>query len=108
MRATGAGVLLTIGFILGAAGAAMAQVTDRQMTDQQATVLHLSQTAERSVLRDLLRIELRVEETGADPLAIQSVINRRMAAALDRTQSTPGRGPPRVADYAREGYAAVP
>ncbi len=32
------------------------------------TVLHLSQTAERSVIRDLLRIELRVEETGAMPL----------------------------------------
>jgi uncharacterized protein len=78
-------LLLTIGFILCAAGAAMAQVTD-----QQTTVLHLSQTAERSVLRDVLRIELRVEETAADPLAIQSVINRRMAAALDRAHQVQG------------------
>jgi uncharacterized protein len=54
------------------------------------TVLHLSQTAERMVLRDLLRIDLRVEETGADPLAVQSSINRRMAAALDRAHQVQG------------------
>jgi uncharacterized protein len=85
MRAAGAGVLLTIGFIVGAAGPALAQ-----STDQQTTVLHLSQTTERSVLRDLLRIELRVEEAGADPLIIQSAINRRMAAALDRAHQVQG------------------
>ena len=34
-----------------------------QDADQRATVLHLSQTAERSVVRDLLRIELKAEET---------------------------------------------
>jgi len=84
MKATGAGFLLTIGFILGVACTALAQA------DQQTMVLHLSQTAERSVLRDLLRIELRVEETGADPLAIQSAINRRMAAALDRARQLQG------------------
>jgi len=61
-----------------------------QATDQKVTVLHLSQTAERGVLRDLLRIELRVEETGADPLTIQSAINRRMAAALDRAHHVQG------------------
>ena len=61
-----------------------------QATDQQTTVLHLSQTAERNVLRDLLRIDLRVEETGADPLTIQSAINRRMAAALDRAHQVQG------------------
>jgi len=82
MKAAGAGFLLAIGFI---SGTPLAQVTD-----QQATVLHLSQTAERSVLRDLLRIELRVEETGADPLIIQSAINRRMAAALDRAHQVQG------------------
>jgi len=42
------------------------------------------------VLRDLLRIDLRVEETGADPLAIQTAINRRMAAALDRAHQVQG------------------
>jgi uncharacterized protein len=82
MRVAGACFLLTLGFITGAPLA--------QVADQQTTVLHLSQTAERSVLRDVLRIELRVEETGADPLAIQSVINRRMAAALDRAHQVQG------------------
>jgi len=61
-----------------------------QPADQQATVLHLSQTAERKVVRDLLHVELRAEETGADPLAIQSAINRRMAAALDRAHQVQG------------------
>ena len=85
MRATNAGRLLAIGLFLCAAGAALAQPAEQQMT-----VLHLSQTAERSVLRDLLRIDLRVEETGADPLTIQSSINRRMATALDRAHQVQG------------------
>jgi predicted secreted protein len=85
MSALRAGLLVAIGLVLGAAGEARAQAAD-----QQTTVLHLSQTAERMVLRDLLRIDLRVEETGADPLAIQTAINRRMAAALDRAHQVQG------------------
>jgi len=85
MRAFGAAFLLAASFILYAAGSALAQPAEQQMT-----VLHLSQTAERSVLRDLLRIDLRVEETGADPLTIQSSVNRRMAAALDRAHQVQG------------------
>ena len=85
MRAPSVGFLLTTGFILCWAGTVMAQGTE-----QQTTVLHLNQTAERMVLRDLLRIDLRVEETGADPLAIQTAINRRMAAALDRAHQVQG------------------
>jgi predicted secreted protein len=77
--------LFAIASILCAATPALAQAIDQQMT-----VLHLNQTAERSVLRDLLRIDLRVEETGADSLAIQSAINRRMAAALDRAHQAQG------------------
>jgi uncharacterized protein len=84
MRAIGAGFLLAIGFVL------LAGTTLAQPADQQMTVLHLSQTAEQSVVRDLLRIDLRVEETGADPLAIQSSINRRMTAALERTHQVQG------------------
>jgi len=61
-----------------------------QDADLRATVLHLSQTAERTVGRDLLRVELRVEETGADPRAVQAAINRRMAAALDRARQAQG------------------
>jgi predicted secreted protein len=54
------------------------------------TVLHVSQTAERSVVRDLLRIELRVDATGADPRTVQSAINRRMAGALERARQAQG------------------
>jgi uncharacterized protein len=54
------------------------------------TVLHLSETADRAVVRDLLRIELRVEATGADPQTVQSEINQRMAAALDRARQVQG------------------
>ena len=61
-----------------------------QDAEQRMTVLHLSQTAERSVIRDLLRIELRVEETGADARSVQTAINRRMAAALDRARQVQG------------------
>ena len=85
MKATGIGFLLAVGLILCTAGGTLAQPADQQMT-----VLHLNQTAERSVLRDLLRIDLRVEETGTDPLAIQTAINRRMAAALDRAHQVQG------------------
>ena len=85
MRAGSGGFLLAAGLILFWAASAMAQGAE-----PQTTVLHLSQTAERNVLRDLLRIDLRVEEAGADPLAIQSAINRRMAAALDRAHQVQG------------------
>jgi predicted secreted protein len=61
-----------------------------QDAEQRMTVLHLSQTAERSVIRDLLHIELRVEETGADARSVQAAINRRMAAALDRARQVQG------------------
>jgi predicted secreted protein len=61
-----------------------------QDADQRATVLHLSETAERTVTRDVLRVELRVEETGVDPRTVQSAINRRMAAALGRAHQVQG------------------
>jgi predicted secreted protein len=53
------------------------------------TVLHLSETAEKMVRRDRLRVELRVEATGANPRSIQADINRRMAAALERVRAVP-------------------
>jgi predicted secreted protein len=78
-------VLLAIAFALRLCAPALAQDGARQMT-----VLHLNQAAERTVLRDLLRIELRVEETGADARTVQTAVNRRMAAALDRARNVQG------------------
>ena len=46
-----------------------------QEANRQATVLHLSETAGRPVTRDLLRVELRVEETGTVPQSVQAAIN---------------------------------
>ena len=77
--------LILFGCALGAPPPALAQDAD-----QRTTVLHLSQTAERKVARDVLRVELRAEETGADPRIVQSAINRRMAAALDRARQAEG------------------
>ena len=53
-------------------------------------MLHLSQSAERKIVRDLLRAELRVEETAPDPRTVQSAINRRMATALDGAKQAQG------------------
>jgi predicted secreted protein len=78
-------VLFAIAVALFASAHALAQDAEQRMT-----VLHLSQTAERSVIRDLLRIELRVEETGPDARSVQGAINRRMAAALDRARQVQG------------------
>jgi predicted secreted protein len=78
-------VLFAIAVALFASAHALAQDAEQRMT-----VLHLSQTAERSVIRDLLRIELRVEETGPDTRSVQGAINRRMAAALDRARQVQG------------------
>jgi len=79
--------LIAIALALLASAPALADEDD---AEKQTTKLHLSQTAESSVVRDLLRVDLRVEETGADPLAIQTAINRRMAAALDRAHQVQG------------------
>ena len=76
-------------FLLGCALGAAPPIA-AQDAEQRATVLHLSQTAERTMRRDLLRVELRAEETGADPRSVQAAINRRMAAALDRAKQAQG------------------
>jgi predicted secreted protein len=78
-------VLFAIALALFVSAHALAQDAEQRMT-----VLHLSQTAERSVIRDLLRIELRVGETGADVRSVQTAINRRMAAVLDRARQVQG------------------
>src|SRR5271166_3732182 len=84
-RGSGASGLALLGFLALAALPAAAQTGA-----PPGTVLHLTQTAERKVVRDLLRVELRVEETGADPLALQAAVNRREAAALDRARQVQG------------------
>jgi uncharacterized protein len=57
---------------------------------ENATLLHLTEQAQRLVTRDQLRAELRVEAVDADAAKLQAEINRRMAAALARAKSVAG------------------
>jgi uncharacterized protein len=54
------------------------------------TVLHLSQTAEKKLTRDILHVELRAEKTGADAQSVQAAINQLMAKALAQAKQVQG------------------
>jgi uncharacterized protein len=54
------------------------------------TVLHLSQTAEKKLTRDILHVELRAEKTGADAQTVEAAINQLMAKALAQAKQTQG------------------
>ena len=51
------------------------------------TTVSLVESAHREVPRDRLRIQLRVEQTGVDATRVQTEINRRMAAALEKARA---------------------
>lgn len=59
-------------------------------TTKEPTVLHLQQTAEKKLTRDILHVELRVEKTGADAQTVQAAINQVMAKALDQAHQAQG------------------
>src|SRR5258708_39488922 len=97
--------------LLAAASNAHAQASDPTADD--ATVLHLSESAQRLVRQDRLSLELRAEATGTDPARVQSPIHRRMAPAPDQAHAVSGveaetRGhwvrPGRAADRAAGGH----
>lgn len=52
-------------------------------------ILHLSETAQRDVPRDLLHATLAVEAADSDAARLQSGINQRMTAALARIKQVP-------------------
>jgi predicted secreted protein len=54
------------------------------------TVLHLSERAERPVVRDELSAVLRVEASDSDAARLEADINRRMAAAVARAKGVAG------------------
>lgn len=56
----------------------------------EPTVLHLTQTAETRLTRDVLHVELRAEKTGADPQTVQAAINQGMKNALAEARAAPG------------------
>jgi predicted secreted protein len=54
------------------------------------TVLHLSQTAEKKLTRDILHVELRAEKTGTDAQTVQAAINQLMAKTLAQAKQVQG------------------
>jgi predicted secreted protein len=58
--------------------------------DDGMTVLHLSESADRAIRRDRLRVQLRVETTAGNAKQVQADINRRMASALAKVKAVPG------------------
>jgi len=70
--------------------ASMAQAAAQEpKIASDAALLHLTETAERNVPRDRLRVDLAAESTDPDAAKVQAEINRRMSAALTRAKSLP-------------------
>lgn len=53
------------------------------------SLLHLTETAQRSVPRDRLRVELTADVTDADAGKVQAEINKRMTAAVAKIKAVP-------------------
>jgi len=76
-----------------AAAAAAAMILATGATAQESrvedglAVVVLTESAQREILRDRLRVQLRVEQTGSDAARVQAEINRRMAAALEKAKA---------------------
>jgi predicted secreted protein len=84
-RGTAAGV----GLLAAALSTATAQTAPIAPASNQS-ILHLSETAQRDVPRDLLRATLAAEATDPDAGKVQSEINQHMNAALTRIKQTAG------------------
>src|SRR5579863_5801945 len=54
------------------------------------TVLHLSQTAEKRLTRDILHVEPRADKTDADAQSVQVAVNQLMAKALAEAKQAQG------------------
>jgi uncharacterized protein len=73
-----------------AASAVAAIAAEPDNAPDSATVLHLSETADRQIPRDRLHAQLRVDATGAGARQVQAEINKRMASAVDRARAVAG------------------
>jgi uncharacterized protein len=74
--------------------AALLAASPAYAADQPAppapTVLHLTQSAERHLARDLLHVDLRAEAKGTDAKTVQATINRSMTKALSEARQVAG------------------
>jgi uncharacterized protein len=69
-----------------AAGNAQAQMPAH---DEGKTVLHVSESAQRSLKQDRLTVQMRAEVMGPDAGKVQGEINRKMTAALEKARTVP-------------------
>lgn len=82
--------LLLAGLALATLATARAQTSPpAPAVASDQTILHLSETAQRDVPRDLLRATLSAEASDPDARKVQADINQRMAAALVRIKQVP-------------------
>jgi predicted secreted protein len=66
-----------------------AAATDKPARPPGATLLHLSEHADRVLPQDEIVALLRIEATGKTPLEVETEVNRRTAAALDEARKSP-------------------
>jgi predicted secreted protein len=81
---------ISAGLLLLAISTAVAQSATPQPAPDDQSTLHLSETAQRDVPRDLLGATLAAEATDPDAGKVQSEINRRMSAAMPRIKQVAG------------------
>ncbi|MBM3478208.1 MAG: DUF541 domain-containing protein [Alphaproteobacteria bacterium] len=81
---------------VGATRAQDATPAARAALEQGLTLVSMSESAQRELRRDRLRIELRAEQAGKDPARVQAEVNRIMATALARARAAAAGGGFRV------------
>ena len=84
------GAAFAVTVTVAALSCAAAQTLPLRPLPGDESVLHLSETAQRDVPRDLLRATLAAEATDIDAGKVQSEINQRMTAALARIKQVAG------------------
>lgn len=84
------GSVAVVGLLLAVVATAVAQSAPLQPAANDQSTLHLSETAQRDVPRDLLRATLAAEATDPDAGKVQSVINQRMSAAMTHIKQIAG------------------
>jgi uncharacterized protein len=83
------GLATAAGLLSAVVSTAAAQTAQLSPANNQS-ILHLSETAQRDVPRDLLRATLAAEATDPDAGKVQSEINQRMNGAMTRIKQTAG------------------
>ncbi len=85
-----------VAVILMILAAALPAAAQPARADDGLTIVALTESAQRDVPRDRLRLQLRVEQTASDATRVQGEINRRMNAALEKARAVAEPGKLRV------------